>query len=324
MKALLARLATAWRNLPQSTKLLLAGLLLVSAVALWYGGFYLPAQAPMEVQPTPGQPQVPSQAAEAPKAIEAPPIPPFAETAPQGQAAKPSPEASPSQEAPKAGEPVLTTALPIPKTQQEAPLPNPFVPLVVEAPPSPPVPSPAPAPRPTPVPTGAPVRVTQGTPLPTPSVQTPPRPLPGSQGALPAPKVLTPAFQVETPKAQVDTPPLLTPPAGLVEVPLPRAPQTPEGEAKSAPSPAAPPTPSKTPLQALVEEKGIKLAGTLLGPVSVAILETKEGYLVLPVGSLLPGSEAVLRRIESDRVVLALKDESLEIALENTQAGGGQ
>lgn len=82
MKALLARLATAWRNLPQSTKLLLAGLLLVSAVALWYVGFYLPAQAPMEVQPTPGQPQVPSQGAEAPKAIEAPPIPPLAETAP--------------------------------------------------------------------------------------------------------------------------------------------------------------------------------------------------------------------------------------------------
>ena len=321
MKALLARLATAWRNLPQSTKLLLAGLLLVSAVALWYVGFYLPAQAPMEVQPTPGQPQVPSQGAEAPKAIEAPPIPPLAETAPQDQAAKPSPEASPSsQKAPKAGEPVLTTALPIPKTQQEAPLPNPFVPLVVEAPPSPPVPSPAPAPRPTPVPTGAPVRVTQGTPLPTPSVQAPPRPLPGSQGALPAPKVLTPAFQVETPKAQVDTPLLLTPPAGLVEAPLPRAPQTPEGgKTESFPT-----TSPKTPLQALVEEKGIKLAGTLLGPVSVAILETKEGYLVLPVGSLLPGSEAVLRRIESDRVVLALKDESLEIVLDSMQAGGGQ
>lgn len=320
MKALLARLAPAWRNLPQSTKLLLAGLLLVSAVALWYVGFYLPAQAPMEVQPTPGQPQVPSQGGEAPKAIEAPPIPPLVETTPQGQAAKPSPEASPSQEAPKGGEPVLTPTLPIPKAQQEAPLPNPFVPLVVEAPPSPPVPSPTPAPRPTPVPTGAPVRVTQGTPLPTPSVPTPPRPLPGSQGALPAPKVLTPAFQVETPKAQVDTPPLLTPPAGLVEAPLPRAPQTPEGgrtESSPAPSP-------KTPLQALVEEKGIKLAGTLLGPVSVAILETEEGYWVLPVGSLLPGSEAVLRRIESDRVVLALKDESLEIALENTQAGGGQ
>ncbi|WP_105317714.1 competence protein [Thermus tenuipuniceus] len=318
MKPLLPRLAEAWRNLPQSTKLLLAGLLLVSAVALWYVGFYLPAQATMEVQPTPGQPQVPSQGGEAPKAIEAPPIPPLAETPPPGQAAKPSPEASPSQGAPKAGKPVLTPALPIPKTQQEAPLPNPFVPLVVEAPPAPPVPSPAPAPRPTPVPTGAPVRVTQGTPLPTPSVQTPPRPLPGSQGALPAPKVLTPAFQVETPKAQVETPPVLTPPAGLVEAPLPRAPQTPEGgKTEPAPSP-------KTPLQALVGEKGIKLAGTLLGPVSVAILETKEGYLVLPVGSLLPGSEAVLRRIESDRVVLALKDESLEITLENTQAGGGQ
>ncbi|RTH19056.1 competence protein, partial [Thermus scotoductus] len=176
------------------------------------------------------------------------------------------------------------------------------------------------APRPTPVPTGSPVRVTQGTPLPTPSVQASPRPLPGSQGALPAPKVLTPAFQVETPKAQVDTPPPLTPPAGLVEAPLPRAPQTPEGgKTESFPT-----TSPKTPLQALVEEKGIKLAGTLLGPVSVAILETKEGYLVLPVGSLLPGSEAVLRRIESDRVVLALKDESLEIVLDSMQAGGGQ
>jgi len=323
VKALLARLATAWRNLPQSTKLLLAGLLLVSAVALWYVGLYLPAQVSTEVQTTPSQPQVPSQEAEAPKAIEAPPIPPLAETPPQAPPVKPRPVASPSQEAPKAGEPVLTTALPIPKTQQEAPLPNPFVPLVVEAPPSPPVPSASPAPRPTPVPTGAPVRVSPGTPLPIPRVQTSPRPLPGSQGALPAPKVLAPAFRVETPKAQVETQPVLIPPAGLVEAPLPSVPQTsaPGGKTEPAPSPVTSP---KTPLQALVEEKGIKLAGTLLGPVSVAILETKEGYLVLPVGSLLPGSEAVLRRIESDRVVLALKDESLEIALENTQAGGGQ
>ncbi|RTH25420.1 competence protein, partial [Thermus scotoductus] len=176
---------------------------------------------------------------------------------------------------------------------------------------------PAPAPRPTPVPTGAPVRVTQGTPLPTPSVQASPRPLPGSQGALPAPKVLAPVLQAEAPKTELGgTPPVLTPPSGLVETPLPV--QKKEGEK------AEPPPPPKTPLQTLVEERGLKLTGTLLGPVSVAILESKEGYLVLPVGSLLPGSEAVLRRIESDRVVLALKDESLEIVLDSMQAGGGQ
>ncbi|MFN4073948.1 MAG: competence protein [Thermus sp.] len=324
MKSLLPRLAEAWRNLPQSTKLLLAGLLLVGAVTLWYVGFYLPAQVPLQGQPTPSQPPAPSPGAEAPRTIEAPPIPPLAETPSQGQPTKSGPEAPSSQTPPKAPQATSSPPLPVPKAQQEAPLPNPFVPLVVEAPASPPVPSPAPAPRPAPVPTGAPIRVTQGTPLPTPSVPSQPRPLPGSQGALPAPKVLAPALRAEAPKAQVEAVPVLTPPAGLVEAPLPRAPQTPEEEAKAAPSPAPPPTPPKTPLQTLVEEKGLRLAGTLLGPVSVAILASKEGYLVLPAGSPLPGSEAVLRRIESDRVVLALKDESLEIALENTQAGGGQ
>jgi hypothetical protein len=71
-----------------------------------------------------------------------------------------------------------------------------------------------------------------------------------------------------------------------------------------------------------VEEKGLRLSGTLLGPVSVAILESKEGYLVLPVGSPIPGSEAVIRRIEGDRVVLLLKEETLEIPLADSQAGG--
>ncbi len=57
---------------------------------------------------------------------------------------------------------------------------------------------------------------------------------------------------------------------------------------------------------------------------SVAILESKEGYLVLPAGSPIPGSEAVIRRIEGDRVVLALKDETLDIPLVSVQAGGGR
>ena len=317
MKSLLPRLVEAWRNLPQSTKLLLAGLLLVSAVAIWYVGLYLPTQVPAAAEPIPAPRATP-------KAIEAPPIPPF-QAEPQATAIPPSPGPTPPKaqaERPQARETAKARApVPVPQPQKEAPLPNPFVPLVVEAPPPPPLPTPAPAPRPQPVPTGAPVRVSPGTPLPAPTVaQTPPRPLPGSQGALPAPKVLAPAFRAETPKAELEAPPILTPPAGLVETPLP----APTSEEKAGPTPSAPLTPPKTPLQTLVEERGLKLAGTLLGPVSVAILESKEGYLVLPVGSLLPGSEAVLRRIESDRVVLVLKDESLEISLESMQAGGGQ
>ncbi len=165
------------------------------------------------------------------------------------------------------------------------------------------------------------MRVSPGTALPTPRVSTAPRPLPGTAGALPAPKVLTPCPRAEIPPAQVEPEVALTPPTGLVETPLPQEAQARPPETAAPPGPAPLP---KTPLQALVEEKALKLSGTLLGPVSVAILESKEGYLVLPVGSPIPGSEAVVRRIEGDRVVLALKDETLEIVLANVQAGGGQ
>jgi hypothetical protein len=314
MKAALERLANAWRNLPQSTKILLAGLLLVSAVTLWYVGFYLPAQT-TEAPPAPTLPQ---EEAEAPKAIEAPPIPPLAEPQPQG--APPTSPTPPSQTPPSAQAPAQAVAAPIPRATRESPPPNPFVPLVVEGPAPTPLPTPAPAPAPQPVPTGAPVRVSPGTALPTPRVSTAPRPLPGTAGALPAPKVLTPSPRAEIPPAQVEPEVALTPPSGLVETPLPQ-------EARPTPEATTPPGPAplpKTPLQALVEEKALKLSGTLLGPVSVAILESKEGYLVLPVGSPIPGSEAVVRRIEGDRVVLALKDETLEIVLANVQAGGGQ
>lgn len=310
MKAVLERLANAWRNLPQSTKLLLAGLLLVSAVTLWYVGFYLPAQTAGEVAPTLPQPE-----AETPKAIEAPPIPPLAEPQPQGTTPTSTP---PSPTPPSAQTPTQPVAAPVPQATRETPPPNPFVPLVVEGPALPPLPTPAPAPQP--VPTGAPVRVSPGTALPTPQVSAAPRPLPGTAGALPAPKVLTPSPRTEIPKAQVEPEVALTPPPGLVETPLPGKSQ----ETGSVPEGATPVPPTKTPLQSLVEEKALKLSGTLLGPVSVAILESKEGYLVLPVGSPIPGSEAVVRRIEGDRVLLALKDETLEISLANAQAGGGQ
>ncbi len=150
-------------------------------------------------------------------------------------------------------------------------------------------------------------------PLPTPSTGR--TPLPGTAGALPAPKVLAPVARVEAPglpQERVVPQTALT----LVETPLPEE-AGPRAQEEPTPSPAPPP---KTPLQALVEERGLKLSGTLLGPVSVAILESKDGYLVLPAGSPIPGSEAIVKGIEEGRVTLALKEERMDLTL----SGGGE
>ena len=298
MKEALARLSAIWKGLPQSTKLLLAGLLLVGAVTLWYVGFYLPAQAPLEAQ------------APTPRALEAPSIPPLAEPA-QTEAPKEPEKPTEKTEAAPTPTPPQPANLPVPRAERQAPPPNPFVPLLVETPPAP---SPAaPTPRPSPVPTGAPVRVSGGTPLPAPTLPSAPKPLPGTAGALPAPQVLKPTLRAEVPQTRVEPPVEVAAPEGLVEAALPEVLEASPPRPEEAPSPLP-----KSPLATLVEEKGLRLSGTLLGPLSVAILESKEGYLVLPAGSPLPGSEAVIRRIESDRVILALKDETLEIPL----AGG--
>ena len=53
MKNAWQRLKEAWANLPRSTKLLLAALLLVGGVALWYVGLYLPAQVAEAPTPAP-------------------------------------------------------------------------------------------------------------------------------------------------------------------------------------------------------------------------------------------------------------------------------
>ncbi|BAW02606.1 competence protein PilW [Thermus thermophilus] len=292
MKNAWQRLKEAWENLPRSTKILLAALLLVGNVALWYVGLYLPAQVTEAPTPAPST-----------QVIEAPPIPPLA----------PQEEAKPQAEAPAQGEGQAPTSPqeeaqappPAPVARAEPPPPNPFVPLVVETPPPPP----APASRPAPVPEGPPVRVQPPAPAPRAAPAT--RPIPGTSGALPAPKVLSPALAAPLPEPK-ETPPKVALPTALVEAPLP-GPE--ERGAEEPPTPASP-------LERLVAEKGLRLSGTLLGPVSVAILESKEGYLVVPVGSPIPGTEAVVRQVEEGSVTLALKEETLNLSL--VQAGGGQ
>ena len=292
MKNAWQRLKEAWANLPRSTKLLLAALLLVGGVALWYVGLYLPAQVAEAPTPAPST-----------QVIEAPPIPPLASQ----EEAKPQAEAPAQEEAqaPASSQEEAQAPPPAPVARAEPPPPNPFVPLVVETPPPPP----ASASRPTPVPEGPAFRVrtrAQG-----PEAAAARRPVPGTCGSLPAPKILSPALSAPLPQAR-ETPPRVAVPTALVEAPLP-GPE--EKGAEKAPTPASP-------LERLVAEKGLRLSGTLLGPVSVAILESKEGYLVVPAGSPIPGTEAVVRQVEEGSVTLALKEETLNLSL--VQAGGGQ
>ena len=292
MKNAWQRLKEAWANLPRSTKLLLAALLLVGGVALWYVGLYLPAQVAEAPTPAPST-----------QVIEAPPIPPLASQ----EEAKPQAEAPAQEEAqaPASSQEEAQAPPPAPVARAEPPPPNPFVPLVVDTPPPPP----ASASRPTPVPEGPAVRVQ--TPAQAPQAAPATRPIPGTSGALPAPKILSPALSAPLPQAR-ETPPRVAVPTALVEAPLP-GPE--EKGAEKAPTPASP-------LERLVAEKGLRLSGTLLGPVSVAILESKEGYLVVPAGSPIPGTEAVVRQVEEGSVTLALKEETLNLSL--VQAGGGQ
>ena len=292
MKNAWQRLKEAWANLPRSTKLLLAALLLVGGVALWYVGLYLPAQVAEAPTPAPST-----------QVIEAPPIPPLASQ----EEAKPQAEAPAQEEAqaPASSQEEAQAPPPAPVARAEPPPPNPFVPLVVETPPPPP----AAASRPPPVPEGPAVRVQ--TPAQAPQAAPATRPIPGTSGALPAPKILSPALSAPLPQAR-ETPPRVAVPTALVEAPLP-GPE--EKGAEKAPTPASP-------LERLVAEKGLRLSGTLLGPVSVAILESKEGYLVVPAGSPIPGTEAVVRQVEEGSVTLALKEETLNLSL--VQAGGGQ
>ncbi|MGQ9736126.1 MAG: hypothetical protein ACUVUP_06135 [Thermaceae bacterium] len=70
-----------------------------------------------------------------------------------------------------------------------------------------------------------------------------------------------------------------------------------------------------SPLQDFVQKRGIRLSGVLLGPISVALLESKEGYQVLPVGSTWPNSEVVVRSASADGVELALKGEVLRLSV---------
>ncbi len=70
-------------------------------------------------------------------------------------------------------------------------------------------------------------------------------------------------------------------------------------------------------LARFVREQNLKLSGVVLGPTSVAIFQSKDGFVVLPVGRTLPGSDVLLRSLSAKEALLVQGSESLNLTMDN-------
>jgi hypothetical protein len=165
-------------------------------------------------------------------------------------------------------------------------------------------------------------------------------PTPLTAGALPvAPSIL----REIVPQGPQDTGPNLTPinpatpevPANLPVISTPTAPTqpsdlkpTPSDPATPAPlssttsttTPPAPPTPTvatptptSTPLSTFILSNKVAFVGVIIGPVNTAILETKDGTVIVPLGGTIPQSDVVVKSVTATQVVLMLGQETVTI-----------
>ncbi len=268
-------------------KILIAVLLLVAAVAAWYV-LYTQGQQAAEVGPPPPKP-VPAEKAKAAtsasaRALEILPLPFLVTKAPEEAPPPPAAEKPEVAEAP-------------PKEAVEAP-PNPFVPLpqrqkailASKQPPAKPKPAPS---------TEKPVAV---------------RPVEAPELVrVPVPRLVPP------PTSEPVLPPEARIGAGALPVRLePVEKEVAPAPAKAQASPEQPRETSTNPLKDWAEAQGLKLSGVALGPVSVAIFATKNGYLALPVGERFPGTEVRLQAVTAERVLLVQGPHNLTL-----EYGGG-
>ncbi|MER3484357.1 MAG: hypothetical protein C4332_15660, partial [Meiothermus sp.] len=66
-----------------------------------------------------------------------------------------------------------------------------------------------------------------------------------------------------------------------------------------------------------VREQGLKLSGVVLGATSVGIFQSKDGFVVLPVGRTLPGSEILLKSLNTNEALLVRGSETLNLQIED-------
>ncbi|MBO1438534.1 hypothetical protein [Meiothermus sp. CFH 77666] len=70
-------------------------------------------------------------------------------------------------------------------------------------------------------------------------------------------------------------------------------------------------------LARFVREQNLKLSGVVLGPTSVAIFQSKDGFTVLPVGRTLPGSDVLLKSLSAKEALLVQGSETLNLTMDN-------
>lgn len=214
-------------------------------------------------------------------------------------------------------------------------LPLPF--LVTEAPVEPPAPPPTP-----PAESGKPLHVATTKPPPNPFAPLPQRLRAERAAEEPEGPTATPTEKqpvvVTAPKEpeliQVPTPQIQPPPIGEPILPpeaklgtgaLPIRIEPLEREVvaeTSTPSDGESQGKAKTslnPLKEWAKAQGLRLAGIALGPVSVAIFVTKDGYYTLPVGERFPGTDIQLKAVTAERVLLVQGSYTLTL-----EYGGGE
>ncbi len=280
-------------KLTPGVKILIAVLLLAAAVAAWYTLYLQGTQE--AAAPTPPAKQNPAPATSAramtspsARALEILPLPFLVTKAPE-------------EAPPPVKEPETPVAEPPLKEEVEAP-PNPFLPLpqrlkAMAAS------SPKPKPKPTPT-TSKPVTV---------KVSEAPELM-----NVPLPRVLPPAATepVLPPEASVrlGALPVRLQPLERLVVPVAEGQEQPREAAASGKADKT----AGNPLEAWAKAQGLRLSGIALGPVSVAIFATKDGYVALPVGEQFPGTDVQLKAVTAERVLLVQGPHTLTL-----EYGGG-
>jgi hypothetical protein len=121
----------------------------------------------------------------------------------------------------------------------------------------------------------------------------------------------------------ISTPTTPTQPSDLKPSPSDPATPTPLSSTTSTtatpPAPPTPPatvttpTPTSTPLSSFILSNKVAFVGVIIGPVNTAILETKDGTVIVPLGGTIPQSDVIVKSVTATQVVLMLGQETVTI-----------
>lgn len=143
-------------------------------------------------------------------------------------------------------------------------------------------------------------------------------PSPGLTPVTPAtPELPTNIAVVSTPTTPTQ-PSELKPPSSDPTTPTPltsttTTPTPPPPSPTPIATPPTTPTPTSTALSSFVLSNRVAFVGVIIGPVNTAIIETKDGTVIVPLGGTIPQSDVVVKSITAEKMVLMLGQETITI-----------